>query len=368
MSASDAAAVGPRTAASLITPQNIGRVLFTLAALVVYRFGTQWPAPGIDAQATYKGELSDLARIARASSSIFALGVTPVFSVMLLAELAKLAFPTLRLLVEQRGQSRVVFNRIIIIAGLLLGAFQANGIATALQAIPGNAYAPPIVPEPGLEFKLGFIVTQVAGTAFLVWLADQITRHGIGSGFWILLLASEIGSLAFLPQDLGERVQTGQLASNAMFLVAGFVIAAVVALVALERARDHGARLPALSIWPVYIATSVFGLVMGAMLGAGIASESGAFVSWPAIALFIALIFAVTWLAAGRGANRAQTFLVALALTAICCGLAYISRNFQVPVIQGASFIAIVLVALSILPNEAAPYLPQSADQPENPT
>ncbi len=361
MGASETAKGDPREAASLFDHHGVGRVLFTLAALIVYRFGSLWPAPGVDPDALLHLDASDLSRIARASSSIFALGVIPVFSVMLLAELAKRAFPTLRLLAEQRPQSRTLFNRIVIIAGLLLAVFQAYGIANGLQAIGGQGDGRSwLVPEPGPGFTFGFITTQVAGTAFLVWLADQITRHGIGSGFWILLLATEISTFGYLPAELGESVRIGRLASPAIFLVAGFVIAAVAALVALERARRDGERLQALSPWPLYIATSVAGLFIFGFTQLGILDSTAAVMqSYPARAVQLITIFLLAYLWAQPNA-RPLTPIFTLIYGVIFLGLAYAARLAQVPLPQGAAFVAIVLTALSVLPARLAPFLPDT--------
>ena len=160
----------------------IKRIAFTLAALAIYRLGLIVPVPGLDVSAMpgLTPPFDTLSRTALARVSIFDLGLGPIFSIMIAAEVLKLAAPALSPWLAKSEANRHAFNRYVLLAGLVLAAFQAYGVAIALEEVKayGNVR---LVPEPGVEFQVAFILSVVAGTAFLAWLGDQITRHGVGS-------------------------------------------------------------------------------------------------------------------------------------------------------------------------------------------
>jgi preprotein translocase subunit SecY len=123
-------------------------------------------------------------------------------------------------------------NHYIRIVALVLAAFQGFGLAGAFEGIRG------LVPEPGLGFRLGAMTSLVAGTAFLLWLGDQISRRGIGDGVWVLLAADIIAGLplaAFGLLDLGIK---GRLPEWALL----GCLAAVVALMALVVLAERAVR------------------------------------------------------------------------------------------------------------------------------
>jgi preprotein translocase subunit SecY len=222
---------------TLLRPDVMRRIAVTIGAICAYRLGAVIPAPGIDLSLFATSQAaggSSVAAITRLS--IFALGLVPILSAMIFGEVLKLAIPQLRAAVAARERAHTIFNRIV----LVIAAFQAFGVAVAVEQI--NLSGTPIVPQPGGEFRFGLVATLVAATALVAFLADVITRHGIGSGFWILLLATSIADLAFLPGDLNVRGEMGLTANGQSLLLCGFAVAAVAALVTLERAMPDCRR------------------------------------------------------------------------------------------------------------------------------
>jgi SecY len=371
---------------TLITREALQRLLITVAALAVYRFGAHWPAPGINPQ--YPLLTSKYVPLLSTSAierlSLFSLGLSPILSVLIAAEVMKLAFPSLGIWLSRTSANRFAFNRWILIAGLGLTAFQACGVAIALERIHNTL---PLVTEPGVIFRLQYVISAVAGAAFLCWLADQVTRHGIGSGLWIFILAPLIGGLFQTGVQMSDLYGQTQLSAEALLLLAVSIIAAVALLVGIEKAR---CRLPDLTAtqpvnttlwWPIFVALTLAGMASGYSVGMG--NDLRDWSNWFApgspslLALTVALIFFATF--AMTGASRrnqrsigkalavddvsanAAALVVAAAFSVICVALEIVNGKTFIGFIEGGWLAALVLVCLSILPDNLASYFPDPA-------
>lgn len=158
-------------------PELLRRIGVTLAVLLVYRIGCWVPLPGVEV-GHLMGTVPHEGTLGRVS--IMALGIVPLLSALVLAEVAMIAFPKFRSWAVDAG-NRAQLDSWAIWGALVLATFQANGIAFALEDIPS------LVSTPGVGFRTGVVVSLVGATAIVVWLASIITRHGIGSGFWIFV-------------------------------------------------------------------------------------------------------------------------------------------------------------------------------------
>ena len=372
----------------LVTRDAMRRLVFTIAALLVYRLGSVIPAPGL----TPEG-IPGLERYFDASTpqslhrfSLFSLGLGPVYSLLIAAEVLKLAFPDLRTWLKRGTGQRSLFNRCTLATALVLTALQAYAIALALEDMHG--ISGPIVPAPGIGFRLQYILTLVAGTALLMWLADQITRHGIGSGFWIILLVPTLNNLADLPETLSTLLETGQITIPAIAWFSAAVVAAIALLVALYR-RGHaevlaqtggGSQTVAAAItdailWPPIIGLALTRIICGSATSfltslnlIGTQSEFLSFGSFSYMLVTVSLIFLVSNLIVSSvgWTNRAlQTsqfrrwaFVAALATSSICVAMEIILSRTLIPFIEGGWFTAIVLICLWMLPNNLAHYFP----------
>jgi len=228
----------------LSMPQFMTRLAVTLGVLAIYRLGTHLPLADVDQVALanlYRGSGSAFAveRI-----SVFSLGVTPIISMLMLAEVARLA------------SSRFNNWASATPASLLVAAMQGYGIATSLEEA-GN-----VVDEPGPQFRLMVVATLVAATALVVWLAAVISRQGVGSGIWILLLSPYLAGLPDLALPVYEAVHSGILSVAGLVAGLAWVLAALAMVAALGRTLARSAiPLDRALIWPLFIATIPAGVL-----------------------------------------------------------------------------------------------------------
>ncbi len=206
------------------------RLWFLLAALVVYRIGAHIPVPGIDPtqlaqlfkqnQTGILGMFNMFSGGALSRFTIFALGIMPYISASIIMQLLTVVSPQLEAIKKEGESGRRKITQYTRYGTLLLGTFQALGIAVALESQAG------LVLDPGYAFRLTTVVTLITGTMFLMWLGEQITERGLGNGISILIFA---GIAAGLPSALG---QFGALVSNgSMSVVAALFIMMLVGLV-----------------------------------------------------------------------------------------------------------------------------------------
>ena len=242
----DAKAPPPGT--SSVDQSRFQRIAITLGALLVAQLGTFIPLPGLDSEAVALLYQAGASSLPIPRLSVCALGVTPIFSALILAEVLMLINSSKRRLPVDAA-TRETFNRGILIAALFFTALQAWGIAAGLEGVPR------MVVEPGVLFRTSCILSMVAATAFLAWLASLITRHGLGSGFWILLLTPTVASTIKTATTMKAAADIGLLPFELLVLPLGLFAAVVVALVALERANP-GLAASGSTIWPIVLATT----------------------------------------------------------------------------------------------------------------
>ena len=121
-----------------------------------------------------------------ARMSIFALSVTPYISASIVMLLVTASFPKLKALERSGAHGRRQVNQYTRYLTIALAALQAQGIAFALEDVRG------IVTAPGWFFRIAAIMTLVAGAVLVMWLAEQISKQGLGNGFLIILVAGPV--------------------------------------------------------------------------------------------------------------------------------------------------------------------------------
>jgi preprotein translocase subunit SecY len=217
------------------------RIAITNGALLLFRLGTYTPVPGIDSavwDSLFRqqaggilGALDPLAGGAIARLSVLALSILPFLSAALLLQLASIVLPALRALPRSGEKGRRRLDVYTLVLTIILAAFQAAGIAFALESI-GN-----IVAEPGMMFRVTTILTMTGGVVVLVWLAGLITARGIGNGIALILA---VGIVAELPATLAsvlDLVRRGVVSPELVLGVSLLAIALVGMVVHLELAR-----------------------------------------------------------------------------------------------------------------------------------
>ena len=205
------------------------RIAFTVGALLVYRFGTFVPLPGLDAAVLaelYRGNLSGIHRLA-----IFALGILPYVEAAIILQLLTLVSGRLRALKQSGARGRRTIDRMTRVLTVLLAAAQASGVAIGLGSRPD------IVTEPLWLFTISTVLTLTGGTLFLVWLSEQITLRGIGNGLVLMLLVPIVTALPNRVAEVLEAGRQGLLSSDRINVLVLFVVGVAVFVVLMERAR-----------------------------------------------------------------------------------------------------------------------------------
>ena len=226
--------------------QNIGkipelnrRILITILLLVVYRMGVFIPTPGVDAQALSsffaqaKGTLLDYVVMftggALEQFSVFALGIMPYISASIIIQLLTVVVPHLEKLSKEGESGRKQIVQYTRYGTIVLSAIQGLGISIGLESMRGPA-SELVVPTPGWDFRIMTIITLTAGTAFIMWLGEQITERGIGNGISLIIFA---GIVARMPSAVGNTfglVRTGEM-NLLIVLLLIFLMVAVIAFI-----------------------------------------------------------------------------------------------------------------------------------------
>jgi preprotein translocase subunit SecY len=221
------------------------RIWFTLAALVVYRFGTYIPLPGINPQIISEftqqhtggilGILDMFSGGAISRMTIFALNIMPYISASIIIQLLTSVSPHLEALKKEGESGRRKINQYTRYGTVFLASLQAYGIAVGLEKITG--YSGSAVLNPGFIFKLSTVVTLTGGTLFIMWLGEQITSRGIGNGISLIIYS---GIVANLPQAVVRTFILGREGDlSTLLMIAILVMVAVVIgyIVFMEKAQ-----------------------------------------------------------------------------------------------------------------------------------
>lgn len=179
-------------------PELQKRIFLTFLLLAVYRVGTHVPTPGIDARALAsffeqaRGSLLGLFDLfsggALSNLSVFALGIMPYISASIILQLLTVVIPHLEKLSKEGEAGRRKITQYTRYGTVLLSLIQGLGIAIGLESMAGPSGIS-IVIQPGWAFRLMTVITLTAGTAFIMWLGEQITERGIGNGISLIIFA-----------------------------------------------------------------------------------------------------------------------------------------------------------------------------------
>ncbi len=333
------------------TSEFMTRLAVTLGALAVYRLGAQLPLAGIDHDLLAELHRTTGSAQAIERLSVLTLGVSPVIGSMLFVEVARLASARFDAWATA-DTSRL--DHCILVASLLFAALQGYGLAIALEDFRH------LVAEPGLQFKLATVATLVAGTAFLVWLAALISRQGIGSGIWVLLLAPYLASLPGLALPVYDAVQTGAISRAGFAATLAYIVAAVAAMAALARTMTGSAMpLDRVLIWPLFIAAYAAGAlaVLPSLLPGPIGAIAAALLN-PGGPLYLAALVMIVILVSLAEWQRVRSpsaaglpvALTALTLAAVAVVPELLARWFDMPLlVEGRLLTATAVVALAVL-------------------
>jgi preprotein translocase subunit SecY len=231
--------------------QNIGRItelrqriLFTFAMLGVYRIGAFIVTPGIDGAViksffeqmagTMFGLFNLFSGSALEQLSIFSLGIMPYISASIIFQLLTVVIPHLEQLKKEGEQGRKKINQYTRYATIGLAMFQSFLIAVALE---NGQFGEGAVLNPGWGFRLMCMTTLTTGTAFIMWLGEQITERGIGNGISMVIFASIIIGIPSALGQLFQLVRTDQFSILQMVFLAAFAVGVVAFVVVVDRGQ-----------------------------------------------------------------------------------------------------------------------------------
>ena len=223
-------------------PELRRKIIFTLLMLVVFRIGSNIPVPGIDRsmlEQMFSGEygLFDLFDLfsggAFGNMTIFALSITPYITASIILQLLTIAIPSLERLAKEglEGRKKITaYTRYLTVA---LAIIQAIGMTLGLfrkALISTNAFSVIII-----------VVTLTAGTAFLMWLGEQINEHGIGNGISLIIFG---GIIARLPAAIHSTWTKYQNAEISLMTILLFLVFALVIILGIIEIQQGQRRIP----------------------------------------------------------------------------------------------------------------------------
>jgi preprotein translocase subunit SecY len=222
------------------------RVLFTLGMLAIYRLGNHVPTPGINAQALIdffeqnKGNWFGLVDMFSggnlAKVTIFALGIMPYISASIILQLLTVVWPYLEKLSKEGELGRRKITQYTRYGTVLLSIVQSLGIAVYLERMTLNQTFR-IVDNPGWAFKFLTVLTLTTGTAFIMWLGEQITERGVGNGMSLLIFAGIVVGFPGGLIDTLQRIQRGDLPLLGAMLLVVLMVVVVGVIVFVERGQ-----------------------------------------------------------------------------------------------------------------------------------
>jgi preprotein translocase subunit SecY len=233
--------------------QNIGkipelkkRIIFALLMLAVYRLGCHIPTPGIDGaalaaffdarQGTLFGLFDMFSGGALSRMSVMALGIMPYISASIILELLTVVVPHLEKLKKEGEQGRKKITQYTRYGTVILSVVQGFGIAVGLERMSGPGGAM-VVPIGGWGFRLLTVVTLTAGTAFLMWLGEQITERGIGNGISLIIFSGIVARFPVAVTNTFRLMGTGEITPFFMALLVALMVAVVGFIVFVERGQ-----------------------------------------------------------------------------------------------------------------------------------
>jgi len=219
-------------------PELNRRILFTFGMLAIYRLGCAIPTPGVDPTQISTDGVFQLFNMFSGGAlerlSIFALGIMPYISSSIILQLLTIVVPRLEELKKEGEEGRRVITRYTRYGTVILSILQGFMLAVGLE---GGALGNNAVFEPGWSFRIMTVITLTAGTAFIMWLGEQITERGIGNGISLVIFAGIVTAIPSALSAVYELVRTEQLPPLGLPLLAMFMAAVIAVIVYFERAQ-----------------------------------------------------------------------------------------------------------------------------------
>ncbi|MGA1599178.1 MAG: preprotein translocase subunit SecY [bacterium] len=223
------------------------RIIFTIAMLFVFRIGAHIPTPGIDGAALtefFQQQQGSILRFfdmftggALARLTVFALGVMPYISASIIIQLLTVVFPYLERLSKEGDLGRKKITAYTRYGTIVLSVIQGFAIAVGLESMAAPDGSPVVISTMSpWAFRTLTVITLTAGTAFLMWVGEQINERGIGNGISLLIFAGIVVDIPGAIINSVQLVQTGELPILILLIVAVLMVAVIFAVIFVETA------------------------------------------------------------------------------------------------------------------------------------
>jgi preprotein translocase subunit SecY len=227
-------------------PELRKRLLASFVLLAVYRICVHIPTPGIDGKALAaffsrsKGTLLGLVDMFSGGAfehmSIVALGIMPYISASIILQLLTVVVPYLEKLKKEGEAGRKKITQYTRYGTVGLSIIQGFGIAVGLERMTGPGGSP-IVIDPGWGFRIITVITLTAGTAFLMWLGEQITERGIGNGISLIIFAGIVCRLPNATVTTLQLMQTGEMGPVTILFIVALMVLVIGGIIFIERSQ-----------------------------------------------------------------------------------------------------------------------------------
>ncbi len=222
------------------------RIWFTVGALIVFRFLSFVPLPGVnplilqDLYAQTRGGILDIFNTVSGGSlermSLIALGVMPYITASIVVQLAASLHPALMALKKEGESGRKKLNQYTRYGAVLLTVIQGWFVATGLEAYGAQSGLQAVV-DPGYMFRVGAVISLVGGTMFLLWLGEQITSRGIGNGVSLIIMAGIVAQFPTFTSNLMGQYSSGSTSSFTIVAMILMIVSLIMIISFMERAQ-----------------------------------------------------------------------------------------------------------------------------------
>ncbi|MEN8142683.1 MAG: preprotein translocase subunit SecY [Thermodesulfobacteriota bacterium] len=236
---------GVQNAANI--PELRRRITFTFLMLAVYRIGVQIPTPGINGEALAAffqknaGTLFDMFNMfsggALENFSIFALGIMPYISASIIFQLLTVVVPQLEALSKEGESGRHKITMYTRYATVALSLIQGLFISVSLESMQAPGGGEMIVANPGMSFRLMTMLTLTSGTAFIMWLGEQMSERGIGNGISLIITAGIVARMPAAMVQTGKMVSAGDMTLIFIPLLLAMMFGVIALIVYFETAQ-----------------------------------------------------------------------------------------------------------------------------------
>ena len=230
-------------------PELKQRIIFVLIMLAIYRIGAHVPTPGVDGVALAErvreaggllGFYDLFSGGAFAQATIFALGIMPYISASIIMQLLTAVVPTLEKLAKEGEEGRKKITEYTRYGTIGLCIVQSIGLSFYLQQQGAE-----VVPNPGLGFTLMCILSFTTGSAFVMWLGEQISERGIGNGISLIIFISIVSGVPTALNNLGQLLNAQQLnVLQVLFLIVVLVLVTAFVVMVTQGQRRIPVQYP----------------------------------------------------------------------------------------------------------------------------